>query len=119
MTKILVNELFYSIQGEGVYAGVPTTFIRLQGCNFLPGLGCKWCDTMYAQGSSEGTEMEIGDVLNQCTKLEGRTYKHWVCITGGEPLFQPDALHELVKGLKRYGLRVEVETNGSLEKPYW
>ena len=119
--KVNLSEdgVFYSVQGEGIHAGVPTTFIRLQGCNFLPGLGCQWCDTAYAQDSSKGTWMDIDEVLDQCVKLEGRTYKHWVCITGGEPLLQPEALHELIKGCKRYGFRTEVETNGSIEKPYW
>ena len=114
---VRVGEIFYSIQGEGVYAGVPTTFIRMQGCNLLN--HCTWCDTAYAQDGSKGTEMSVKDILNQCVKLEGRTYKHWVCITGGEPLFQSEALHELAKGLKRFGFRVEVETNGSIPKPYW
>jgi len=117
MTKVLINEIFYSIQGEGIYAGVPTTFIRFQGCNLLT--HCTWCDTSYAQDGSKGEELEIEEVLDRCVKLEGRTYKHWVCITGGEPLFQLEALHELVKGLNRYGFSIEVETNGSLPKPYW
>lgn len=118
MVKVKVAEIFYSIQGEGVHAGIPTTFIRLQGCNLLPPR-CSWCDTAYAQDGSKGTEVDVEDVLAQCIKLESRTYKHWVCVTGGEPLFQPEALHELVKGLKRYGFRVEIETNGSIEKLYW
>jgi len=116
--KISLAELpFYSIQGEGVYQGIPTTFIRLQGCNLLT--HCSYCDTVYAQDGSKGTIVEVNEVLNLCTKVEGRTYKHWVCITGGEPLFQLEALHELVKGLKRYGFKVEIETNGTIPKPYW
>lgn len=112
-----VAEIFYSIQGEGIYQGVPTTFIRLQGCGLV--VPCSYCDTAYARDGSKGIEMGIEEVLKECTRLEGRTYKHWVCITGGEPMFQLDALHELVKGLKRYGFRVEVETNGSMGKPNW
>lgn len=115
--KALVSEIFYSIQGEGIHQGLPTTFIRLQGCNLLP--HCSWCDTAYAQGSNGGTPWDIQDILDECVKLEGRTYKHWVCITGGEPLMQLEALHELVKGLSRYGFLIEVETNGSYKKPYW
>lgn len=117
--RVRLAEIFYSIQGEGIHQGLPTTFIRMQGCNFLPGMGCAWCDTQYAQSSDTGDELTIDEALDKCVKLESRTYKHWVCITGGEPLFQPEALHELVKGLSRYGLLVEVETNGSIKKPYW
>jgi len=86
---------------------------------FVNGILCHNCDTAYAQNGSKGILMEVEDVLSQCAKLEGRTFKHWVCITGGEPLFQPEALHELVKGLRRYGFRVEIETNGTISKPYW
>lgn len=115
--KISVNKVFYSIQGEGVYANVPTTFIRLQGCNLLP--NCSWCDTGYAQKGSGGELLEVEEVLDRCVAAEGRTYQHWVCVTGGEPLLQEEALHELVKGLKRFGFLVEVETNGSIPKPGW
>jgi len=115
--KIRVNEVFYSVQGEGVLQGVPTTFVRLQGCNLLT--PCSWCDTSYAQSEKAGFLLDVDEVLGQCVKLEGRTYQHWVCVTGGEPLFQLEALHELVKGLHRYGFRIEVETNGSIPKPYW
>lgn len=115
--KIRVNEVFYSIQGEGVYQNIPTTFIRLQGCNLLP--NCSWCDTEYAQKGSGGELLEVEEVLDRCVAVEGRTYQHWVCVTGGEPLLQEEALHELVKGLKRFGFLVEVETNGSIKKPYW
>ena len=117
MPKLLLNEIFYSLQGEGVYAGVPTIFIRFAGCNLL--IGCAWCDTSYAQRSKDGKEWEIQAILDECVRLEPRTYQHWVCITGGEPLFQEEGLHELVKKLKRYGYRVEIETNGSIEKPLW
>lgn len=116
-----VREVFYSIQGEGVYAGVPTTFVRLQGCNLTH--PCRWCDTAYAQ-DKEGEGKESYDftaeaLLKRIVACEGRTYQHWVCVTGGEPLFQVEGLHELIKQLKRYGFRVEVETNGTLPKPMW
>jgi len=114
-----IAKIFYSLQGEGVHQGVPTTFIRLQGCNFLPGLGCKWCDTVYAQESNKGKSLSIEDILAEVVAAESRTYQHWVCITGGEPLFQLKGLHELVKALKKYGLLTEIETNGSISKPFW
>lgn len=116
---VRISEIFYSIQGEGVHAGVPTTFIRMQGCNLLPGMNCRYCDTSYAQDSNKGTEMSIVDILDKCVAVRNSTYRHWVCVTGGEPLAQLEALHELVKGLRNYGFRIEVETNGTLPKPSW
>lgn len=113
--KLSEESIFYSIQGEGLNQNTPTTFIRLQGCN----LRCEWCDTVHSWDPTKGEEVEVGTVLSRVVKAESRTYKHWVCITGGEPLLQPEALHELVQGLKRYGFRVEVETSGSLPKPRW
>jgi len=111
-----IARIFYSVQGEGVNQGVPTTFIRFQGCNLLT--GCIWCDTQYARGEG-GVILSIEDILAETVAAEPRTYKHWVCITGGEPLLQQKGLHELVKSLNKYGFLIEIETNGSLPKPYW
>jgi 7-carboxy-7-deazaguanine synthase len=102
-----VCEIFFSIQGEGVTIGTPTTFVRLSGCN----LDCKWCDTKYAWEG--GREMRIDLVLDDIRKLEC-----WqVCITGGEPMCQPDTL-KLIDLLLELGYLVTLETNGSksLEK---
>ena len=112
-----VNEIFYSLQGEGVYAGVPMVFIRLQGCS--PSTkGCRYCDTRYAFDAKGGTEMSVKDVVDKvidfCPYRQG-----WVCITGGEPLAQEPELHELVKALRENGMRVEIETNGCMPKPWW
>jgi 7-carboxy-7-deazaguanine synthase len=62
--------------------------------------------------------MSVEEVVDKVQKFAPH-YKDWVCITGGEPMFQLDSLHELVKTLKKYGYRVTVETNGSIKKPYW
>lgn len=115
---VAINEIFYSLQGEGVLAGVPTVFVRFQGCNLLPNC-CKWCDTVYAQGKRSKYELSITEVADECVKLNPRTYKAWVCITGGEPLFQEESLYRLVRQLHLYGLRTEVETNGTIGKPNW
>ena len=115
--SVSIAKIFYSVQGEGVYQGVPTTFVRFQGCNLLT--GCNWCDTQYARTNSGGTILSISDILEEVVAAENRTYKHWVCITGGEPLYQSKGLHELVKALNKYGFLVEVETNGSFPKPFW
>lgn len=111
-----INEVFYSIQGEGVYQGIPTVFIRLQGCSLLT--KCNYCDTSYAWDSNDGKEMEVKDIVNEVSKLSSH-YNDWVCITGGEPLWQGDELEELVRELKKVGYRITVETNGSFPLPRW
>ena len=109
-----VNETFFSVQGEGVYTGLPTVFIRLQGCN----LRCTWCDTVYAQDPlAPCKEMTVEDVRGEVMRL-GPT-SEWVCITGGEPLYQALEIGELVKALHERGRKVEIETNGSIVAPDW
>jgi len=98
-----VNEIFYSIQGEGSDAGLRTIFIRLAGCN----LRCKWCDTKYAY--FEGEEMAVGEILGKIRKWSCRR----VCVTGGEPLLQEE-VYDLIDGLIDLGYSVSVETNGSI-----
>lgn len=102
-----VSEIFYSIQGEGRYTGIPMVFIRLQGCNLV----CSYCDTPYGQSTKEGTEMSIEEVVEEVKK-----YKNceWICITGGEPLTQEEELEKLVGALFDSGYKVEIETNGSI-----
>ncbi len=99
-----VNEIFKSIQGEGIYIGTPMLFVRLTGCN----LRCKWCDTKYAY--TEGEEWKLEDLLK---KIEKKNME-WVCITGGEPLIQ-DETYLLVDALLRKGHKVLIETNGSVD----
>ena len=103
---MLVNEIFASIEGEGLWAGVPTTFIRLYGCN----LHCSYCDTRYAcdGGKSEFKHLSIDDIL-QVVEVFGN--KH-ITLTGGEPLLQKD-VYSLVKELIHHGYHVNIETNGS------
>jgi len=97
-----VCEIFHSLQGEGVTIGLPTSFIRLAGCN----LDCKWCDTAYAK--EEGEEMALDDILAGIEKHDCSL----VCVTGGEPLHQKDT-PRLVDALIERGYLVILETNGS------
>ena len=98
-----VNEIFYSIQGESSYAGLPFAFIRLTGCN----LRCTYCDTAYA--FDEGAEMPIADILR---KVEEYPARH-VLVTGGEPMLQEN-VHELFRRLLERGYTVLVETGGQV-----
>lgn len=112
-----VNEIFYSIQGEGVHQGVPMVFVRMQGCNLLP--HCSYCDTTYAQDIGRGKELSISDVVDEVNKQCNFRTPSWVCITGGEPLWQETSLLYLVKQLKERGYSITIETNGSFQVPSW
>ena len=99
-----ISEIFRSLQGEGRSQGLVTTFVRLSGCN----LDCRWCDTPYAREG--GKEVPVEDVLRAVEFLPCRR----VCITGGEPLLQIDAVAALAGRLHGAGYQVEIETNGTI-----
>jgi 7-carboxy-7-deazaguanine synthase len=102
--SLKVNEIFYSIQGESSYTGLPCVFVRLSGCN----LRCSYCDTVYAY--DEGCEMELKDILDKVGNYNCRLIE----ITGGEPLLQKET-PELIRRLLDSGCKVLLETNGSLD----
>jgi len=101
-----ISEIFPSIQGEGLRQGEATIFIRLSGCN----LKCSFCDTKYAWDA--GSEMCTAEILETVRKIRQRFPAKWVCLTGGEPLLQN--VCELVRGLKKAGLDIQVETNATI-----
>lgn len=101
---LTVNEIFYSIQGETITAGLPSVFVRLTGCN----LDCSYCDTRYARDN--GTAMEIGSIIQ---KIEEFPPADHVTVTGGEPLAQPNAVI-LLKQIIDRGWKCQIETNGSI-----
>jgi 7-carboxy-7-deazaguanine synthase len=103
---LLISEIFKSIQGETSRVGLPCTFVRTFGCN----LCCAWCDTLYAR-TGAGTPMAVEEVERQVEALGGRL----ACITGGEPLLQPDAVCDLAERLTATGRTVLLETNGSID----
>ncbi|MGB7582023.1 MAG: 7-carboxy-7-deazaguanine synthase QueE [Sedimentisphaerales bacterium] len=100
---MVVNEIFHSIQGEGLLAGTPSVFIRLAGCP----VQCKWCDTQYAWDANEGEELPIPEIINRIV--------HWPCrfvvITGGEPMVNPQ-LPDLTRALKERNKHITIETAG-------
>jgi 7-carboxy-7-deazaguanine synthase len=98
---LVINEIFFSIQGESTRAGQPCVFVRLTGCD----LRCSWCDTAYA--FEEGTAMSFGNIL---TKVKSYNCK-LVEITGGEPLAQEHVL-SLMQRLCDDGFEVMIETGG-------
>lgn len=106
----LVNEIFNSIDGEGIRTGALATFIRLSGCN----MRCSYCDTEYALSKDSGKIMSIDDILNEVSKYN---CKH-ITLTGGEPLMYKNCIN-LINKLSTEGYFINIETNGSYEiTPY-
>lgn len=113
-----VNEIFYSLQGEGFHTGTPAVFVRFAGCN----LNCPFCDTDFASGKEMSEAEVVSEVLkcpgNQVLKQSSnQAFRHsgLVVITGGEPSLQ--LTDSLVDALHRQGRRVAVETNGTHPLP--
>ena len=103
-----VAEVFYSIQGEGVTAGLPAVFVRLQGCT----VGCVWCDTKYSWDAAGGRAADVDGLLREASAYPCRR----VVVTGGEPLESP-LFTTLTPALIDAGFAVEVETSGTLAPP--
>ena len=101
--SLKVNEIYFSIQGESSYAGLPCIFVRLTGCN----LRCVWCDTEYAfyEGEWKSLDQIVAEVAQFGCKL--------VELTGGEPLLQKESF-ALVDKLVEAGFKVLIETGGSI-----
>ena len=122
-----LNEMFSGIQGEGLLIGYRQVFIRMNGCN----LDCQYCDTPIAKGITDKCRIErsagsrvfayepnpvdyrlISSSVSNLCAAEG--LHHSVSITGGEPLCQPDFVANLAGDLKSKGMKVMLETNGTL-----
>ena len=101
-----INDIFYSLQGEGYWTGTPMVFVRLSGCN----LQCPWCDTAHQSGTLMSA-VEIVDAVNRANT--GGTTR--ICLTGGEPLLQLD--RPLVDAIHHAGYKIHIETNGTLPRP--
>ena len=105
--RLRIAEVFRSVQGEGLWAGTPSVFVRVSGCN----LRCVWCDTPYASWSPEGPVMTVEDIARQASAIaDGATH---VVLTGGEPmLFDP--IVPLALLLKAMDFAITVETAGTV-----
>lgn len=102
--RLRVTEIFYSLQGESRPAGCPTVFVRLTGCP----LRCQYCDTAYA---FEGGEWwGIDAIVDEISGYQTRK----VCVTGGEPLAQPNC-HKLLEALCDADFDVSLETSGAID----
>jgi 7-carboxy-7-deazaguanine synthase len=101
--RLKITEIFFSLQGEADSVGFPTVFVRLTGCP----LRCQYCDTAYAFHGGEW--MTVDEILERVRSF-GATH---VCVTGGEPLAQPNCLLLLAR-LCDEGWRVSLETSGAM-----
>lgn len=118
-----INEIFQTLQGEGVFTGVPAIFVRLQGCP----VGCSWCDTKHTWQQEPQQQRSLGDILIkqvendewafasvdeiiQRFEQQNYTARH-IAITGGEPCIYD--LRILTQGLEARGYRCQIETSGT------
>lgn len=99
---MLISEIFYSLQGEGVLTGVPSVFVRASGCN----LRCNWCDTPYASWEPEGEQQSIGQIV---TAVQSYPTARHVVLTGGEPMIAKD-IRLLADALKKLDYHITIET---------
>lgn len=102
-----VNEIFYSLQGEGYYAGTPAVFIRFSGCN----LQCPWCDTKH----QDGERITAKEIISRALQSLNGARPILVVLTGGEPTLQVD--EALVHSLRMKFPVVAIETNGTHPVP--
>jgi 7-carboxy-7-deazaguanine synthase len=103
-----INELFYSIQGEGKLAGTPSVFVRTSGCN----LRCWFCDSYHTSWEPTHAWMTLDDIVDGVQSHEQASH---VVITGGEPMIH-DEIEPLVERLADAGYHVTVETNGTVDR---
>lgn len=102
--SLRISEIFYSIQGESNTSGYPTVFVRLTGCP----LRCQYCDTSYAfQG---GKVLSLDSIIEKVSRYK----TPHVCITGGEPLAQPNCI-SLLHQLCEINYIVSIETSGAMD----
>lgn len=101
--SLIVNEIFYSLQGEGGRSGEPSIFIRLTKCN----LACSFCDTDFANGE----EMTLNEIYNTISQYPCQ----WIIWTGGEPTIQLN--DEYLAFFKEKGYKQAIETNGTRPVP--
>lgn len=108
-TTFKVTEIFHGIQGEGLMAGVPMSFVRLSGCS----LGCRYCDSKYSW--AEGATMSLEEIDDM---IFPHRPTNWIFLTGGEP-FEQLNLRQFVQYFKNQDLKIAIATNGTWPCPPW
>jgi 7-carboxy-7-deazaguanine synthase len=103
-----IADIFYSIQGEGRLAGVPSAFVRTSGCN----LRCEWCDSPYTSWRPEGERLPVARLLGRLAAFPTRH----VVVTGGEPMLVPEIV-DLSAALHQRGYHITIETAATVFRP--
>jgi len=107
-----IAEIFYSVQGEGSLAGVPSVFVRTSGCN----LRCSWCDTPYASWNPEGDDLSLDAIVRRAKEIDAFGAARHVVLTGGEPMIAPGIV-ELSRLFRERGMHITIETAGTVVAP--
>jgi len=107
MGVLRIAEIFTSVQGEGIWSGIPSIFVRVSGCN----LRCQWCDTPYASWKPEGPTLSLYEIMERVTSDQVRH----VVLTGGEPMLF-DAIVPLAEALRAAGKVITIETAGTVDR---
>jgi 7-carboxy-7-deazaguanine synthase len=107
-TLLQIKKIFLTLQGEGIYAGIPAVFIRLGGCN----LACSFCDTDFENDALLHIDEILSQVIKYSAKPGAKRSVNLVVITGGEPLRQP--INLLCQLLLQQNYKVQIESNGTL-----
>ncbi len=105
ITELPIMETFYTVQGEGFYAGRPAFFIRVAGCD----VGCVWCDVKDSWDANEHEVLQVSNLVNQVQE----SGTNFVVITGGEPAMYD--LNYLTQELHKLNVEIAVETSGAYE----
>ena len=111
LKSYIINEIFYSLQGEGVRTGTPNIFVRFSGCNQTCSLESHGfdCDTEFVSGR----KLTLPELLEEVQKVAGTC--SWIVLTGGEPGLQIDS--DLIDTFHAQHFKLAIETNGSIELP--
>ena len=104
-----VNEIFFTLQGEGAHSGIPAVFVRFSGCN----LRCPWCDTDFTDSTPMTAEQIVSTMLDLYDTPNER--RKMCVLTGGEPSLQVD--QPLIDALHKVGFYICIETNGTHPLP--
>lgn len=105
-----VNEIFYSLQGEGAFTGTPMVFVRMSGCN----LSCPFCDTDHRPFREMTAEQIVREAREAEKEFTGTDSCETICLTGGEPFLQLD--YQLITAIHHGWYKIHVETNGTFPR---
>lgn len=114
MIRAKINEIFCSVQGEGLYLGQKQIFVRFAGCN----LACDYCDETKAMGSGNFSWQSPEQVIKKIKLLQKKENPEAVSLTGGEPLLQAVFIEKLMPMIKKTGLKIHLETNAVLFREF-